>query len=472
MPRLQTYSLINNQLTGPVPDFHSLPELELLYLNGNQLSGSVPDLSSLPSLGEIRLDNNQLSGSIPNFHSLPSLGIIDLSYNQLSGSIPNFSSLSSLQHIALENNQLSGSIPDFQNLNSLTTLTLSHNQLSGSIPDLSTFTSLRGLHLNDNQLTGSIPDLSTLINLAGINLHNNQLSGSIPDLSNSTNLTELVLKNNQLSGNVPASVCLAWVELNLDFNKLNVNTADSCIDTAAPNWKETQTAPPTNLSATGISAANVHLFWDPIAYTQHGGYYGVWGKVEGGANYTLMATTPDKSSSSVVVSGLQPQTAYEFVVRTFTPAHDGQQNNLTSVDSEMVTAVTTEFFTLYLPIITSPSTFETVTINSSSITERPVRSVGEVFYSTTVNIGSTLPTGGTFYLSSNPTTPVAGEVDDEVAIYLNGAELFKFTYGNQALVAVPRSIMAQIAGKEVTVEFRDVYGINVKSTPLYLIWSP
>ena len=418
------------------------------------------------------LHDNHLSGTIPDFSSLTNLSLLALDNNQLSGSIPNFSSSSSLEYLNLDNNQLSGAIPDFSSLSELISLSLGGNQLSGSIPDLSSFPNMVALHLNDNQLSGSIPDLSTLTNLYSIKLHNNQLSGSIPDLSSLKDLGILVLKNNQLSGQVPASVCQAWVEVELDHNKLEVDTTDSCLDWIDPNWKDTQTVPPNNIIASKTSPNSVQLTWNPIAYTQHGGYYGVWGKVEGSNDFTLMATSIDKSSGSVVVSGLQPKTAYEFVVRTFTPAHDSQQNELTSVDSEVVTAVTPEFFTTYLPLITSPLSFDPITINSSPISKRPVTTVGEVFYTTTVHVSQTLPQDGTFYLSSSPTSPVAGMVDDEVVLYLNGSKLFEFRYGNQALVVVPRSIMEQLAGNEVTVEFKDFYGINVEATPLYLIWSP
>ena len=223
------------------------------------------------------------------------------------------------------------------------------------------------------------------------------------------------------------------------------------------------------------------MTWDPIAYTQDGGYYGVWGKAQGNSNYTLMATTMDKSSTSATVSGLLPNTTYEFIIRTFTPAHSSQQNELTSVDSGVVTGTTTpmvETYTVHLPLINKPALFESTTINNAPISERPISAIGEVFYTTTANIGASLPSGGTFYLSSDPNAPVAAAVDDEVAILLNGTELFTHAYGQPgsgvppALVEVPRSIMEQIAGETVTIEFRDVYGVDVSATTLYLIWSP
>jgi hypothetical protein len=287
---------------------------------------------------------------------------LNLYYNRLSGSIPDLSALTNLDWLHLGLNKLSGPIPDLSALTSLRGLDLFNNQLEGAIPDLSTLTSLIDIGLYDNQLTGSIPDLSALTNLEFLFLDDNQLSGSIPDLSSLTNLLILTLDNNQLSGRVPVSVCpLDFVDLR--YNKLEVDTADLCVDIASPDWKDTQTVPPAYAAAEATTATDIKLTWNPIAYTQDGGYYGVWGKAPGNESYTLMVTTTNKSITNTVVSGLLPGTAYDFVIRTFTPAHDNQQNDLMSVDSAVTTA-TTKGYTLYLPIIITFVPLETKTINS------------------------------------------------------------------------------------------------------------
>jgi len=345
-----------NQLTGSIPDLSKLTNLEYLNLSYNQLSGPIPDLSTLTSLKRIQLRDNQLSGSIPDLSMLTSLEILSLENNQLSGPIPDLSTLTNLESLGLYNNQLSGPIPDLSTLTNLETLSFDNNQLSGPIPNLSTLTSLRILGLSDNQLTGAIPDLSPLTSLQGLFLSDNQLTGAIPDLSPLISLQYIWLYNNQLSGSVPASVCLAKFELDLGYNKLNVDTADSCIDTADPDWKETQTVPPTNVTASSLANASIQLTWDAIAYTQDGGYYGVWGKPQGDPTYSLLATTADKTITSTIVTGLQPDTNYEFVIRTFTPAHGDQQNNLLSVDSDVTISLTgsPESYYLFLPIIAKP----------------------------------------------------------------------------------------------------------------------
>ena len=54
--------------------------------------------------------------------------------------------------------------------------------------------------------------------------------------------------------------------------------------------------PPTQIIAVAIAATEVQLVWNPITYTQHGGFYGVWGKAHG-----------DPSPSSCLFAFLSPQ---------------------------------------------------------------------------------------------------------------------------------------------------------------------
>jgi hypothetical protein len=278
------------------------------------------------------------------------LQTLSLSNNKLTDGIPDLATLTNLQHLLLTNNYLTGSIPDLSALTNLQSLYLNTNLLDGAIPELSNLTHLQSLALSQNELDGAIPTLSALAQLETIELFDNQLSGSIPDLSAQTNLQLLNLAYNQLDGSVPASVCQAATTLDLGYNKLEVDTAVPCVDTSDPDWKDTQTVPPTNLAGTGTALTDIQLTWDAIAYTQDGGYYEVWGKGPGEPIYTLRVTTANKTVTNAVVSGLMPGMSYDFIVRTFTPAHGDQQNDLTSAASARVTAKT-EGFTSYLPVV-------------------------------------------------------------------------------------------------------------------------
>lgn len=344
---LEHINLGNNQLDGMIPDFSALVNLQYLYLNDNQLSGSIPNLSTLTSLQMLDLGNNQLEGTIPDFTTLTNLRILYLDNNLLSNSIPDISTLTLLQYLSFRNNQLSGSIPALSTLTSLKSINLGKNQLSGPIPDLSALTALQLLYLNDNQLEGSLPDLDLLTDLQFLWLGNNRLSGAIPDLNLLTELHTLGLENNQLSGSVPVSVCQVLTSVDLEYNKLAVDTAAPCVDVIALDWKDTQTVPPTHIEAGLQSADAIRLTWDAITYVEDGGYYEVWGKEHAESTYTLMRTTTDKTVTSAVLDGLQPGVSYDFVIRTFTPAHDNQQNDLMSVYSTVITA---EIITVHLPV--------------------------------------------------------------------------------------------------------------------------
>jgi hypothetical protein len=103
-----------------------------------------------------------------------------------------------------------------------------------------------------------------------------------------------------------------------------------------PDWAETQTLPPTSLQVVAMTVDSVELGWTPILYTAHGGYYEIgYATVSGGA-YTVHGTTADKTANGYTVDGLVPGEAYFFALRTFTPAHDLQQNDLLSDYSQEV----------------------------------------------------------------------------------------------------------------------------------------
>lgn len=72
-------------------------------------------------------------------------------------------------------------------------------------------------------------------------------------------------------------------------------------------------------------------------------------------------------------------------------------------------------------------------------------------------------------------TPVL--VDDEMAVLLNGAEIFTYDFSSSgspksAMLEVPRATMGQLAGQTVTIQYRDIYDVVVKATEMWLIWVP
>jgi hypothetical protein len=80
----------------------------------------------------------------------------------------------------------------------------------------------------------------------------------------------------------------------------------------------------------------VEVRWTPILYTDHGGGYEVGYATTENGPYTI-AQAADKTSDRITLEGLNESVTYFIAVRSYTPAHDEQQNDLTSVYSPEVT---------------------------------------------------------------------------------------------------------------------------------------
>ena len=225
-------------------------------------------------------------------------------------------------------------------------VSLPQNNLKGSLPvTLGNLAQLIVLQLPNNLLTGSIPfELGNLSQLQTLDLYGNQLSGQVPfTLGNLHALTTLRLYNNQLRGPLPSQLANLTNLLTLDLG-YNVFTAVdpkliNYLNTTQPTWNATQTVPPTNLKTNILSSTSISLTWTPIAYTADAGYYEVLSTTQTSGIYKSAGKTVNKSASGFKFTGLTPGQSYSFLVRTFTPKHDLQQNDLLS-DSTDPVAVT------------------------------------------------------------------------------------------------------------------------------------
>lgn len=112
IPGLRTISLMNNNFSGPMPEFNKLGVLKALLLSGNAFSGEIASdfFSHLNSLKKVWLNGNKFTGNIPD----------------------SLAQLTHLIELHLENNQFTGSIPQFKQ--GITSLDLSNNKLEGEIP--------------------------------------------------------------------------------------------------------------------------------------------------------------------------------------------------------------------------------------------------------------------------------------------------------------------------------------------------
>ncbi len=347
---LRFLNLNVNQLTGSLPaSLSSLSNLEHLWVRLNDLTGSIPvEFGGLSSLQTLILEGNELSGSIPaTLGSLPFLNLLYLADNQLSGSIPaSLGSLPNLAELSLELNQLSGSIPPLLgSLPNLTDLGLGSNQLTGSIPpELGQLSTLQRLGLNDNQLTGSIPEeLGSLSSLQALFLSRTPISGPIPpQLGNLSALQTLWLTSNKLVGEIPASLMNLIVAGHIDYNGLYTNDPALIAHLNqyfGAAWASSQTVAPENLSVTTVSDHTVWLSWDAVAYADPGGY-DLYVSPAGSGSWTLADWSPDKATNLFPVSGLEPDTPYDFTVASFTDPHPNNANLVVSDPGSAVMATT------------------------------------------------------------------------------------------------------------------------------------
>jgi len=420
LAKLRQLTLCENRLSGSIPaELGDLVRLRSLDLAWNQLSGSIPpQLGHMAQLRVLRAYHNQLGGSIPaELGDLASLQELDLRENQLTGSIPPaLGRLTSIQYLYLSMNQLRGTIPsDLGKLANLLGLDLRSNRLSGRIPpELGNLAKLGWLDLRYNQLGGSIPpELGHLTNVQYLHLSANRLSGSIPpDLGSLVSLLDLRLRANRLEGDIPHElvrlVNLGWLDLGYNMLTASDPSLIAFLNEKDPDWADTQTGPPTDVKATPASSHSAQLSWTTITYGGDGGYYeGRSGTMPGGPYNASVDTTEDKTTSSLLAVGLLPGIPHYFVVRTFTPAHGEQQNDLWSEYSE-------EAFVTTPPVVAAvtPETGGDLTASMEVTTTLtfPPRAVSEPV-TTTLRVTTTLPPpNGNRYLG-HPFTVAALALD-------------------------------------------------------------
>jgi C1A family cysteine protease len=247
--------------------------------------------------------------------------------------------------LVLPDNGLRGLFPlDLSDLNALTTLKLSHNELTGYIyGGVVRLTNLRSLDLADNQLIGGIPlEIGNLTDLRELQLdHNRFHSLNTNAMEHLTQLIKFNLSSNAFVGDISINfmnlINLDDGGLDIGYNALSTSDPDlqAFLMKKDPDWAISQTVPPTDLQACIASSTSVKLTWTPIHYISDGGWYEVMVAEEDGY-FSLDGKTLDKTISEYIVENLNPGMNYRFVVRTFTPAHYTQQNDLFSHSSEEV----------------------------------------------------------------------------------------------------------------------------------------
>eukprot|EP00762_Andalucia_godoyi_P008874 ANDGO_07771.mRNA.1 Putative leucine-rich repeat-containing protein DDB_G0281931 len=253
--RITTISLIQNQLTGPIPaSLGSLSQLQYLALYSNQLTGSIPlSLGNLSRLEELLINGNRLAGTVSCDSLGQNLTTLNLQGNVLEGAIPsclcdqlglsfvflgsnNFTSFpnctsASMIQLDLSKNRISQfPFESIAGFSSLLSLDLSYNMLGPKFP-VNVFvsaTSLRALSLAYNHFSDGLPlyvcnylSSSGLVVKVSLSLQTLDLSGNtitgVPGIvdysdcgycgsSSMYSLTSLILRNANLPAQSPAFV--------------------------------------------------------------------------------------------------------------------------------------------------------------------------------------------------------------------------------------------------------------------------
>jgi hypothetical protein len=148
-------------------------------------------------------------------------------------------------------------------------------------------------------------------------------------------VTALDLTGNRLTGPVPRAMCSladTVTSASLAYNRLSVvrRTARDCLERLDPDWASTQTVPPRNVQIGEFAETSLLLEWTPIFYTADGGFYEVSYATTPDGSFTTHGQTADKTAASYRLDGLAPGQTYFIRVRTVTPAHDSQPDELVS----------------------------------------------------------------------------------------------------------------------------------------------
>jgi Leucine-rich repeat (LRR) protein len=332
---LKVLRMRNNNLTGGIPSqiLQNMPVLEEINLFDNELSSQVPNPSNLPKLKRLYLDNNKLEGVIPpGIATVTTLEVLDFGGNKIQGTIPDLSALVNLTELKLHDNLLTGPFPDVSGATSLVQIYLQNNELSGALPTwLGNLTKLKNLGLTNNNFTGTIPpQLGNATQLIELKLAFNKLTGTIPlSLGNLVNLTQFNIDGNLIGGEFPSSMTSLTGITGMDIGYNMIEATDPAViaylNSEDPNWAETQTIPPSNITVT-TQPDGLLVSWDLIPYVGNGGNYEVT-CASAGTQVTLVTT--DKYTSSLLFSGL-PGGTYTCSINTYTPPHNQNYNELTS----------------------------------------------------------------------------------------------------------------------------------------------
>jgi len=133
--------------------------------------------------------------------------------------------------------------------------------------------------------------------------------------------------------------------MNIRFNALHSDNATliaflNSKQTLAGDWHSTQTIAPENLTVGSLGDHTVWLSWDAVSYQIDPGGYEVFSAPTGTGVWTSGGWTEPKTSNTFPITGLDPGTAYDLAVLTYTAPHADNLNLVHSDFSTLVMATT------------------------------------------------------------------------------------------------------------------------------------
>lgn len=185
------------------------------------------------------------------------------------------------------------------------------------------------------------------------------------------------------------------------------------------------------------------------------------------SNYELMINSPAINTGSNVNC---PLTDFRSLARS--------QGGTCEIGAYEFGLVIPPTYVVYLPLVISDLPLSSFPLYiGNAIPKHPVDDQGEIFYTKTLQLPNQLPPGGNFYLSARADVLAQVLVDDEVVILLNDVEVFSHNFSPSgspqlATVKIPRTIMDQLAGQTVNIQYRDIYGVDIRATEMWWIWVP
>ncbi|KAJ1284181.1 hypothetical protein BS78_03G185600 [Paspalum vaginatum] len=230
LPSLQTFSMYDSGIQGPIPDtVGNMTSLQYMNLQNNIFTGTLPStIKNLKKLQKLQLSNNFISMDIAELlHRLPKdeLEQLLLDSNNFTRSLPaQLEEFSRLTQVSLSYNHLSGDIPvGIRELKNLSELWLNSNNLQGIITEdhFTNMSNLEHLWLSDNSLTLRVENAwNTPFRLISAGFRSCVLGPQFPAWLGQPTINTLDISNTSIHDAISGDFWMAFISASvLDFSR-------------------------------------------------------------------------------------------------------------------------------------------------------------------------------------------------------------------------------------------------------------